>query len=307
MNASRRLREAAKNGDVDGLRAAIKEGADVNSFQEEDELIDEYEIALCALYLAASPYYGNSTECARVLIDTGADVDIADEDGVVLIYACYEDWSLAVVRLLLDAGANTNHQDSNGCSALYYASMKGRMDYVRLLLDFGADPNLANNDGLIPLMHAALYNHTETMRLLIEGGAQVNFLGQDGRTVLFSTESIKGMQLLFQHGADPRIRDDRGRTAIQYVWSHAATRPLFENWTPHQMLPPKWEPSAFPLYIDHCPGFRSAIKTTLLVMLRYRHIIHPNVGMQIIAYIANSHRREQLWPIEGFSMDEYMK
>ena len=71
------------------------------------------------------------------------------------------------------------------------------------------------------------------------------------------------------------------------------------------MLPP-WNPSAFRLYIDHCPGFGAAIKTTLLVLLRYRHIIPRYVGMRIISDIANRHRQEQLWPIEGFNMELYM-
>jgi hypothetical protein len=37
--ASRCLREAAKAGEVDVLRAAIEDGGDVNSFQKEDEVV----------------------------------------------------------------------------------------------------------------------------------------------------------------------------------------------------------------------------------------------------------------------------
>ena len=77
--ASRRLREAASAGDVDGLRAAIGEGADVNSFQEGQER--RGRPARCSLYLAASPNRGNSAECVRVLFDAGADVDLADVFG----------------------------------------------------------------------------------------------------------------------------------------------------------------------------------------------------------------------------------
>ena len=86
-----------------------------------------------------------------VLLDAGADVDIADEDGwTVLMYACGRGWSLDIVRLLLDAGANTNHQNNYGGSALHFASWNGQLEHVRLLLDFGADPNLADEDGSTP-------------------------------------------------------------------------------------------------------------------------------------------------------------
>jgi len=145
------------------------------------------------------------------------------------------------------------------------------------------------------------------MRLLLEGGAQVNSITNYGYTALFGLRSAEGAQLLFQHGSDPRIKDSDGKTAFQHYYPAliADTRHLFENWTPHQMLP-AWDASAFPLYIDHCPGFSAAIKTTLLVLLRYRHIIPRSIGMRIISDIANRHRQEQLWPIEGFNMESYM-
>jgi len=242
------------------------------------------------------------------LLDAGADTNLVDKDGwTVLIYSCRSSSSLAIVRLLLDAGSKMNHQNSRGNSALYYASLYGHLDNVRLLLDFGADPNLANNGGYRPLMGATRKNYLEIVRLLIAGGAQVNSINNDGETALFYAESDEAVQLLFEHGADPRDKSNTGKTAFQHYRASAATatRHLFENWTPHQLLPP-WDASAFPLYIDHCPGFSAAIKTTLVVLLRYRHIVPRYIGTRIISDIANCHRQEEMWPIEGFKMEAYM-
>jgi len=314
--ASRRLREAAKAGDVEGLRAAIEEGGDVNSFQEEGERRETQWISHCSLYLAACPIYGRSEECVRVLVEANADVDIADEEGLtVLIYACRDGWYsfFDLEKFLLEAGANVNHQChamrtalSHACWAIEGGSSRGRRARrVNLLIHFGADPNLAGKIGA-PLMGAALSKDLESMLHLIESGANVNAVDEAGETALFFAGSVEAAALLLRNGADPRIRNRKGNAAFQQsIRFRCDCAQLFKNWTPHQMLP-QWNPSVFPLYIDHCPGLKAAIKTTLLVFLRYRHIIPRNIGMQIIIDIANRHREEQLWPIEGFSMEPFM-
>ena len=83
-------------------------------------------------------------------------------------------------------------------------------------------------------------------------------------------------------------------------------RPIYESWTPHRMLP-RWTPSAFPLYIERCEGFRDAILTLMLCLRRYRHMVAREVGMDIVSYVAEMHRKEMWWPAwKDFDMRAYM-
>jgi hypothetical protein len=77
------------------------------------------------------------------------------------------------------------------------------------------------------------------MVLLIESGARVNCVDNDGKTALFRSKTAEAVELLHQHGVDPRIRENNGKTAFQgYKPALASTtRQLFVNWTPHQKLP----------------------------------------------------------------------
>jgi hypothetical protein len=302
--ASRRLRIASKDGDADALRVAIEEGGDVNSFQEGDEIVNF--AAHWPLHLAIDPDCGNSEECAGLLIGAGADVDLATADGwTILMQACSNDWPLEIMSLLLRAGANANHQNTRRWTVLFIASGKRLVEHIRILIEYGANPNLADENGSTALIKAT--SDCQTMRVLIENAALVNATDRLGETALFYCTTLAAVELLLQSGANPRICNVCGKTAFQQ-YHHLladASRCLFENWTPFQLLPP-WNPSAFSLYIDHCLGFAGATKMTLLVLLRQRQFISRNVGMKIIAFVAESHREEQWWPIESFDAHQYM-
>jgi len=53
MEASRRLRDTCKAGDVEAARQAIEDGADVDALEEEDEVEEEGQTALSSLMFAA--------------------------------------------------------------------------------------------------------------------------------------------------------------------------------------------------------------------------------------------------------------
>ena len=137
--------------------------------------------------------------------------------------------------------------------------------------------------------------------------------------VLHCARNKKMAEILLGHGADPRTRNSYGEAAYEswirgYVWRPwraaelAAIHSTLAAWTPHQMLP-SWTPSSevFGMYSDHCPGFRDGIRTLLLCLARYRHMIRRDVGMEIVAYIAAEHRRETCWPIVDFDMAPYIE
>jgi ankyrin repeat protein len=77
----------------------------------------------------------------RLLLDRGADVNLAVAgDGAPLIMAA-RGGHLAIVQLLLDRGATVDLVVPSDENALIQASGTGHLDVVRLLVAHGADVN----------------------------------------------------------------------------------------------------------------------------------------------------------------------
>lgn len=91
------------------------------------------------------------------------------------------------VRAMLARGADPNSGEGiNDWTPLLHAVHKNQLGSVEALLDGHADPNRAVNGGT-PLMWAAGYGYTPIVRLLLA------------------------------RGADPRLRDLDGETAVDYA------------------------------------------------------------------------------------------
>jgi ankyrin repeat protein len=68
---------------------------------------------------------GNLT-IANLLIDAGADVNLADNDGITPLMEAARSGSEAMVQLLLEKGAVKNAKDSHGHTAADIAEKKHR-------------------------------------------------------------------------------------------------------------------------------------------------------------------------------------
>jgi uncharacterized protein len=129
-------------------------------------------------------------DLAKVLLDNGADINRANDDGLTALYATVEtqyaptSWSptrsteqqrithLQLMTDLLARGADPNarlkrklwfrpsdHDDAwvgtVGTTAFWRAAMANDVDAMRLLYSKGADPNIASSERVTPLMAAA--------------------------------------------------------------------------------------------------------------------------------------------------------
>ena len=174
------------------------------------------------LYQAA--YKGNLDK-VRSLINSGADVNPADELGVTTpLWAAAQNGHLEVTRLLLDRGANANLAGEVGANLLWAAARNGHLKVVRLLLDRGANANLAGGyGGPTPLYMAAYNGHSEVARLLIDRGANVDLADRLGYTPLWAAARsghLDVVRLLLQHGAktiEPETKVIIGQSIIALI------------------------------------------------------------------------------------------
>ena len=152
-----------------------------------------------ALRMAAS---SGHESVARLLLEAGANKDLATNDGSTALMLASENGHLEVVRLLLESGADKDLANVVGDTALMLASENGHLEVVRLLLESGADKDLADTDnGVTALMLASENGHLEVVRLLLESGADKNMAMNDGRTanMLASQEGqIEVVRLLLE-------------------------------------------------------------------------------------------------------------
>ena|SRR5947209_5625682 len=92
--------------------------------------------------------------------------------------------NVAEVRQLLAQGADPNAPEGvNHWTPLMHAVHKNQLGSVAALLDGHADPNRAVNGGT-PLMMAAGYGYTPIVRLLLARGADPRIRDLDGETAV---------------------------------------------------------------------------------------------------------------------------
>lgn len=108
-------------------------------------------------------------------------------------------------------------------STLTRAVRDGDAAAVRALCARGADPDQpSGGNGWSPLMHAVHKNQTGTAVALLDAGAHVDRAAPGGMTPLMMTAGYGNREmvaLLLARGANPRVKDEDGATALDYALS----------------------------------------------------------------------------------------
>jgi ankyrin repeat protein len=100
---------------------------------------------------------------------------------------------------------------------LFLAVTTGDLAKVKQAL-ICTNPNISAG-GMRPLHIAARNGYLEIVELLLEHGANPNVQDNDGRTPLhYAVENchVGVARVLLDHGADPTIRDNNGMTPLDY-------------------------------------------------------------------------------------------
>jgi len=165
-------------------------------------------------------------ECARLLVEAGADLNLADPENIspLLMAVINGQWDTA--KFLIEKGANPNKWDLWGRAPLYAAvdlntlPRGGRPDWpsldqttplqiVEMLLDAGANPNMQlklsppfrniGNDrgldgmlttGTTPLLRAAKALDAPAIALLLSRGADLSLANSRGMTPIMAAAGL---------------------------------------------------------------------------------------------------------------------
>lgn len=155
--------DAAQRGDVETVRALLRQGADVNAAQGD---------GMTALHWAAQ---NGDVAMVRVLLYAGANREATTRlGGYTPLHLASQEGAGDAVRVLLEAGSNANAVTSTGASAIHFAAMAGRPEVIKALLERGANVNARDAyGGRTPLMFATAGNRLEAMRVLLKAGADL--------------------------------------------------------------------------------------------------------------------------------------
>ena len=247
------LLAGAKQGNIDKIKTAVKNGVDVNT----------KPLGETALMSATSN--GHKEIVSYLLEHPDINVNVKDsfDDSTALFYAIFSgtsDVRLDIMEMLIEKGADVNAKNKYGDTPLMYASkVEGRLPSVSLLLKHGANMNVKNYDDKTALMLArengntqveellespdikqhladietatrrnsqlleASYNgQVDLVRALLEEGADINKT-TNGRTPLVEAsdnDHLEVVRILLERGADINKTDAAGNTPL-YVASEA--------------------------------------------------------------------------------------
>lgn len=176
--ADERYLAAAAAGDLDGVRAALADGADKDALDREE--------ASAVLAAARGRHY----DVVRLLIAEGVDIDAQDQTCFnPFIHGCIHD-DLELVRIMVEAGTDLKRLTRFGGNGLTPAAEKGHLEIVRYLLEnTNINVNLTNTLGWTALIETIILGdggpvRQQTAELLLEHGAKPGMTDEWGVTPL---------------------------------------------------------------------------------------------------------------------------
>lgn len=225
--------------DFDTAMEMIRRGADIN--------------ATAPGHIAPFYYFLNQPPAQmQFALDHGGDVTLAhDRLGSPLLSACSHGAVTANIKMLLAAGANVHATTRHGDTPLMVFMESGVSTYkqtvlnalraIRALLRRGVNINQPNHSGETPLLRCLMHisaqqdhskpvtptHYAPIFHYLLRCGANPNAQAEYNRIYNMPTGGTPLMygvyangwlhHLLLKHGADPSLRCDQGRSAIDYL------------------------------------------------------------------------------------------
>lgn len=182
--------------------------------------IGDDQLGTTALFIASQ---NGHVEIVRVLLDGGADTEIATSNAVTPLLVASSNGHAQVVKVLLKANANVEQVRSIGFTALLSASQFGHSAIVGMLLVSGADPNHADLNGFTPLHLSSVTlgpQSEDIAKILLLFKAEIDRQSAFGATPLIYAAYYGNMgtlQILLENGANKTIGQGGGVAAVNQI------------------------------------------------------------------------------------------
>jgi ankyrin repeat protein len=158
------------------------------------------------------------------LLNRGFDPNTPSPEGYHGLYVALRDGAIKAANALADwPKTNVDARTDKDETPLMLAALKGHTELVRKFVDKGAD---VNKTGWTPLHYAATSGHLVIMQMLLDEHAYIDAESPNGTTPLMMAAhygSTAAVKLLLEAGADPRLKNELGLTAIDFA--NRASRP----------------------------------------------------------------------------------
>ncbi len=153
--------EAAQLCDIHALESALKNVDDIDMIN-----YDGYS----ALHEVLQR---GDLECARLLIEKGANTKLEDEDRSLPLHLAARGHNPACVQLIMDHGTPIDRQNRYGDTPLHEAVWGSAFACIKLLIENGADAEIENSHGRTPMVLSIDEGRRESMCFLIELGVDI--------------------------------------------------------------------------------------------------------------------------------------
>lgn len=152
-------------------------------------------------------------EALTNLHTNGADLNKANQHGLLPLHIACRDGHLPLVRYLVEHGSEVNRMTKNhSFSPLFLACHNSRNQVAKYLLENGALPNQSILNKTATVLHTRI---TPTIaKLLIEGGALLGAKDALGRIPLHNANSYDLAVVLKDAGSPTCTKDNEGRTPL---------------------------------------------------------------------------------------------
>lgn len=256
------LMQACRNGREDVVKVLISAGAKVDQVTEQGNvalhfaagnpkilklLMDngaKYQVNQSNSYSYTPIMYVNTKEAAELLLDVGAKIDVAANDGSTILHMvmsrmAHGDNQLISFLLAKGAAKLINQTDTNGYTPLTRLCSSDTA-IIQLLIDNGANLDIIDQAGHTALFNAVMYKSKEVVRFFLQrvGQKQVNQTNYEGSTPVIWAKDLEVLQMLINAGAKLDVISKRGLTVlsnfvsqnkvdmIKYLWENNLAKKL---------------------------------------------------------------------------------
>ena len=236
-NMNKLLCFTATNGDVEGLRFLLAQGAkddpdgciavyaaiDAGRFENISFLLDKstiepVEIAARIIFIPSEMREPQRNTLIEQLIHSGLSPNAKRGDEPLLFYAMSYSSPL-IVRTLLKLGADPNAIYNNDSAIDYDINANDGRDFEAFFATGKTDVNRPEPDGSFLLQGAVVSGKLEVIQTLLHAGADPNVLNRCGRPVLTLAGKPEIVQALLAAKADPTWTDAAGNTLLAHLFN----------------------------------------------------------------------------------------